>query len=86
MNGLLMTVVPLQHGVLQIGAVVGHFVGDTVDDDRVLIRLVHLRAAELDELGTTPSWRRFTSSMNAGGNDHSLPTIRPTFSVMLSLS
>src|SRR5688572_33396263 len=28
---------------------------------------------------TTPVWRRFTSSMNAGGKDHSRPTRRPIF-------
>src|SRR5688500_17567989 len=28
---------------------------------------------------TTPVWRRFTSSMKAGGNDHSRPTRRPIF-------
>src|SRR5262245_29181092 len=28
---------------------------------------------------TTPAWRRLTSSRNAGGNDHSRPTSRPTF-------
>src|SRR5262245_40199192 len=33
---------------------------------------------------TTPWSRRFTSSMNAGGNDHSRPTSRPTFSMGVS--
>src|SRR5579859_2336086 len=31
---------------------------------------------------TTPSSRRLTSSMKAGGNDHSRPTSRPTFRVI----
>src|SRR4051794_11781267 len=33
----------------------------------------------------TPSFRLFTSSMNAGGNDHSRPTIRPIFRTIRSL-
>src|ERR1700694_795941 len=33
----------------------------------------------------TPSSRRFTSSMKAGGNDHSRPTNKPTFSVIALL-
>ena len=32
----------------------------------------------------TPASRRFTSSMNAGGKDHSRPTISPTFVVAMS--
>src|SRR6476661_6987890 len=34
---------------------------------------------------STPSSRRFTSSMNAGGKDHSLPTSRPIFSMRFDL-
>ena len=30
----------------------------------------------------TPSFRRFTSSMKAGGKLHSRPTIRPTFAIL----
>ncbi len=37
----------------------------------------------LTKSATTPWSRRLTSSMKAGGKDHSRPTIRPTFSVML---
>src|SRR6266478_5881576 len=36
----------------------------------------------LTNSATTPSSRRFTSSMKAGGKDHSRPTIRPTFKVI----
>src|SRR5687768_5645642 len=32
---------------------------------------------------TTSASRRLTSSMNAGGKDHSRPTISPTFAIML---
>src|SRR5687768_7061292 len=34
----------------------------------------------------TPESRRATSSMNAGGNDHSRPTTKPIFSIGVSLS
>src|SRR5687768_1321938 len=34
---------------------------------------------------TTPSSRRATSSMNAGGNDHSRPTSKPIFCITPSL-
>ncbi len=40
-----------QCGVLQVGAVEGHVVRDTVDDDGITGGLVHLNGAELDELG-----------------------------------
>src|SRR5688572_3610678 len=32
---------------------------------------------------TTPAFRLFTSSMNRGGNDHSRPTMTPTFFIGL---
>src|SRR5207244_12386946 len=35
---------------------------------------------------TTPLSRRFTSSMNFGGNDHSRPTISPTFAIIVRSS
>mgnify|MGYP001482927244 CR=1 FL=1 len=41
----------LEDGVLEIGPVVGHFVGDTVDEHGIGARLVHPRATDLDELG-----------------------------------
>src|SRR5262245_2383416 len=34
---------------------------------------------------TTPASRRLTSSIKAGGNDHSRPTSKPTFCVMARL-
>ena len=34
----------------------------------------------------TPAFRRATSSMKAGGKDHSRPTRRPTVFVMLSVT
>src|SRR5574340_148270 len=46
-----------------------------------------MRTASSDTYSAvTPASRRFTSSMKAGGNDHSRPTIRPTLNVMTSLS
>src|SRR6266516_3221472 len=39
----------------------------------------------LTNSATTPSSRRLTSSMKAGGKDHSRPTSRPTFSVIRQL-
>src|SRR5881392_2705171 len=39
----------------------------------------------LTNSATTPSSRRLTSSMKAGGKDHSRPTNRPTFSVIRQL-
>ena len=39
-------------------------------------------APSVTNSATTPSSRRFTSSMNAGGKDHSRPTMRPIFVVM----
>src|SRR5262245_13893387 len=33
----------------------------------------------------TPAFRRFTSSMNFGGNDHSRPTRSPTFFMTTSI-
>jgi hypothetical protein len=41
----------LKDGVLEVGAVVGYFVGDAIDEDGVGHRLVHARAAELGVLG-----------------------------------
>ena len=41
----------LQHRMLQVGAVIIHFVGDAVDDDAVLRELAHFRAAEFHEFG-----------------------------------
>src|SRR5215467_8898542 len=40
----------------------------------------------LTNSATTPSSRRFTSSMKAGGKDHSRPTSRPTFNFILQIS
>src|SRR6266550_3314877 len=40
-------------------------------------------APSLMKSATTPLSRRFTSSMNFGGNDHSRPTISPTFFVIV---
>jgi hypothetical protein len=42
---------PLQHGVLQVAAVVGDLVRDAVDEDDIRARLVHGSAAEADVLG-----------------------------------
>src|SRR5260370_37486327 len=39
----------------------------------------------LTNSATTPSSRWLTSSMKAGGKDHSRPTSRPTFSVIRQL-
>src|SRR2546425_3462092 len=39
----------------------------------------------LTNSATTPSSRRLTSSMKAGGKDHSRPTSRPTFRVIRKL-
>src|SRR5581483_12051990 len=36
----------------------------------------------LTNSAVTPAWRRLTSSINFGGNDHSRPTMRPIFRVM----
>src|SRR5579872_6233122 len=40
-----------QGGVFEIGAVVGDFVGDAVNDDGVVAEVVHAGATELDEFG-----------------------------------
>src|SRR5712692_5325131 len=39
----------------------------------------------LTSSATTPSLRRFTSSMKTGGKDHSRPMSRPTFNVITFL-
>jgi hypothetical protein len=41
---------PLEHRVLQVGAIIRHLVRDAVDDHRVRHRLVHRCAAELHVL------------------------------------
>src|SRR6476661_311106 len=39
-------------------------------------------APTLTSSAVTPAWRRWTSSTNAGGNDHSRPTMSPIRLVM----
>src|SRR5262249_50484116 len=50
-EGIVDDVSSLQRCVLQVAAVIFDFVGNAVDDDLVFRRLVHLRAAELHEVG-----------------------------------
>jgi hypothetical protein len=39
-----------QHGMLEVTAIVRHFVRDPIDNDRIRVRFVHPGAAEFDEL------------------------------------
>ena len=48
-EGIVDDVAALQHGVLEVAAVIFHFVGNAVDDDAVFRGLVHSRAAQLHE-------------------------------------
>src|SRR4029077_10186338 len=50
-EGVVDDVSSLQHGVLQVAAVVFDLVGDAVDDDLVLRPLAHASSAKLHEFG-----------------------------------
>jgi hypothetical protein len=74
----------LKHGVLEKRSIVGHFVRDAVDDHRVIDRLVHRRSTKRDKFGRDVLVATFNFLDEAGGNDHSRPTISPIFCIQCS--
>ena len=41
----------LEHGVFEIGAIIGDFVADAVNQDGIFARFIHARATQLDIFG-----------------------------------
>ncbi len=76
-----------QRGVLEPAAVERHLVRDPVDHHIVGDRFIQRRRAQRHKLGGShPGLRRLTSSMNAGGHDHSRPTRMPMRRVVTCVS
>ena len=73
----------LQHGVLQVGPVVVHFVGNAVDDHAVLRELAHFGAGEFYEFGgDAVFFAQFVYFFNEGrGELYSRPHISPIFMI-----